>query len=109
MPDKIEESTRRQIAEFLPAAIERTLESYREFSGRDAGGDSKAFNAHHAACKVAVAHIELLIKLAKWADLADADKTQGADATLAAMMKDAAEEVGGYREKLEGTCQDDRC
>lgn len=101
MPDKIEESTRRQIAEFLPAAISRTLESYREFSKRDAGGDSKEFNAHHSACKVAVAHIELLIKLARWADLPEGGE-DGADTELAAMIRGAADEVGEYHERETG-------
>ena len=71
----IEVQTRREIALFLPQAIQTALQSYQDFSQEqatsDSETDSKDFKAHHDACKVAIAHIELLIKLARWADLPD--------------------------------------
>ncbi len=70
---KIEIRTRKQIAEFLPDAITTALCSYQTFSEREEIEEPKAFKAHHDACKVAIAHIELLIKLAQWADLPDPD------------------------------------
>lgn len=72
MPE-IEVQSRKAIAEFLPRAIESALFSYEQFSLDHSTSNeslqSKDFKAHHDACKVAIAHIELLIKLAKWADL----------------------------------------
>ncbi len=68
---QIEMLTRRQIAEFLPTAIETALTSYQLFSESDSLDNAKDFKAHHDACKIAIAHIELLIKLAQWADLPD--------------------------------------
>jgi len=70
----IESQTRQDIAAFLPRAIQTALESYEYFSQAqitDPQSDpcSKKFKDHHDACKVAIAHIELLIKLAKWADI----------------------------------------
>lgn len=74
MPNRktIEHLTREQVAQFLPQAIEKSLESYRTFMNADISSDHKDFSDHHKAAKVAIAHIELLIKLARWADLPDA-------------------------------------
>ena len=72
---QIEVRMRESIAKFLPCAIETAVVSYQNFSQEEATAvenlDAKAFKAHHDACKVAIAHIELLIKLARWADLPD--------------------------------------
>lgn len=74
MPE-IEMRFREAIAEFLPRAIESALMSYEQFSldhsTSNKSFETSDFKAHHDACKVAIAHIELLIKLARWADLPD--------------------------------------
>lgn len=65
-----QDETRKQIAEFLPEAIATALTSYQLFLIGDEGNkNAKDFKAHHDACKVAIAHLELLIKLAQWADV----------------------------------------
>ena len=71
---KIEEQTRQDIAKFLPDALSTALSSYQLFSDSHIPdpGEAKAFKDHHDACKVAIAHIQLLIKLAEWAKLPDA-------------------------------------
>ena len=69
---KMQGQSRAQIAAFLPGAIMRALTSYFEFS--KASPDEKQckdFAARHSAAKAAISHIELLVKLAKWADLPD--------------------------------------
>jgi hypothetical protein len=71
MTQKIEGDTRARIAAFLPDAIAKALTSYQLFLEEGAHNDAKEFKAHHDACKVAIAHLELLIKLAQWADLPD--------------------------------------
>jgi hypothetical protein len=80
MSDKttIEQQTRQQIAEFLPEAIELAFASYKKFmqdgpKEKQSHENSKGteFIEHHKSAKVAISHIELLIKLAKWADLPD--------------------------------------
>ncbi|MAY99507.1 MAG: hypothetical protein CMH32_03145 [Micavibrio sp.] len=91
---KIEEETRRQIAHFLPDAIAKTLQSYKDFYDSDAGFESaKEFSAHHSACKAAIAHVELLIKLAKWADLPDETGHREEDAELALLLANAEAEL----------------
>ena len=79
MTVKIEEATRKQVAVFVPELIEMTLQSYRDFM--NGGPDdppsedmetgkarpksaSKVFAEHHNAGKVALTHLELLLKLA---------------------------------------------
>lgn len=71
MPN-IEEQTRRDIAAFLPGALSRALASYFQFSKESPEEEeSKKFAAQHNAAKAAISHVELIVKLAKWADLPD--------------------------------------
>ncbi len=95
----IEEKNREQIAAFLPDAIRRALTSYEAFSGNEVSvQEANAFKDHHNACKVAIAHIELLLKLARWADLPDETAANKNDQViLAAMMETASEELQNYR------------
>ena len=73
----IEAATRERVAEFLPQALSKTLESYREFISREVPDDAKNFSNHHAAAKVAISHIQLLIKLAAWAQLPEQGSATG--------------------------------
>lgn len=94
MTQEIEQETRVQIAGFLPEAISKTLKSYEDFinDNGETSENSKEFSAHHTACKAAISHLELLLKLARWADLPDKD-----DATenknLMAMLSQAENKV----------------
>lgn len=99
----IEDKSREQIASFLPDAIALALESYHRFSGQRVPDEAKEFKDHHNACKVAIAHIELLIKLARWADLPDQDAAQNnmEQAMLAAIMQEAQAELEAYEGKDE--------
>lgn len=101
MTQTIETTTRRQIAAFLPDAILRALTSYYAFSQN--GGteqECKEFAANHTACKAAIAHVELLLKLARWAELPDAGaENHNQQIMLAAMMQEAEDELQAYREK----------
>lgn len=100
MTQTIQDQTRKQIAEFLPEAITRTLNSYYTFAKKKPSEDPKEFSSHHTACKVAIAHIELLIKLAKWAELPDeTDENKNRQIMLAAMMQQAQAELDGFKEK----------
>ena len=62
----IEKSTRIYLEAFLPDALSNALESYQKFSTEEQEHqNAKDFSEHHNACKVAIAHVELLLKLAK--------------------------------------------
>ena len=100
---KIENQTRERISAFLPDAIAQALTSYHRFADQNIPEDAKGFSAHHSACKVAIAHIELLIKLARWADLPDAQTGDpNSQIMLAVMMQEAEEEIGRYRARNAG-------
>ena len=93
----IEDATRDQVAQILPGTISKTLESYEMFV-RDMkeGNDTKNFHDAHRAAKVAIAHIELLIKLARWADLPEKDAAS-THTELAGLLERAYEDVVQYK------------
>lgn len=91
----VAEQTRARIARCLPDAIERAVDSYRTFSSDSDEKKSKNFSAYHTACKAAIAHIELLLKLANWAELPrDSD-----DESLSVLMADAQAELDRHKEE----------
>lgn len=99
----IEQQTREQVAEFLPRAISKALESYHSFMkgevfGDTAPSDAKDFSEAHKAAKVAISHIELLIKLAKWADLPDA--AQADDSGLGGLIERGEADVAKFKAKM---------
>jgi hypothetical protein len=67
MTHHIQNITRDQIKEFLPDALQKALSSYHAFIDRDEFAKEGQFSKDHTACKVAISHIELLIKLEKMA------------------------------------------
>ncbi len=89
---QIEEDMRLHISEALPAALITAMESYQFFLEREIPDEAKEFKAHHEACKVAIAHIELLIKLAQWADLIK-DDDQEDHKFLRMMIENANAEI----------------
>ena len=93
----IENQSRVQIAEFLPDAIAKALTSYRVYMETN----DDAFKVKHTACKTAIAHIELLLKLARWADLPDGDALNRNDQmVLAAVLAEAEGELAEYEDGL---------
>jgi hypothetical protein len=98
----IEEASRVQIARFLPDAIAAALTSYHRFMEQQIPQEAQEFGKHHTACKVAVAHIELLLKLARWADLPDPRAgDHNNQIVLAAMMQEAEDELRRYQQDNE--------
>lgn len=100
MPD-LNDDARARIAAFLPEAIMAALDSYHHFlrAGPDEskdGDQAKNFKAHHDACKVAIAHLELLIKLGKSLDIDAQDEADAKSQVLAAMLKNAEAEIGKH-------------
>ena len=97
--DQIKESTRIYLQSFLPQALERALDSYQLFSD-DKGSfeNSKDFSEHHNACKVAIAHVELLLKLAKWAEISTQSKeSDDREIQLSTMIFEAQKHLEQYK------------
>jgi hypothetical protein len=59
---------RLRLAGILPGRVIAALAGYEDFTGTEPPADSKGFAAWHAAAKAALAHVELLVKLARWAE-----------------------------------------
>ena len=76
---------RRRIETDFPAAARLILSEYRAFLAEGAegheDGEAKAFAAHHAAGRAALAHLEQLIKLA--GETGDEDQVQALGDCLA--------------------------
>jgi len=91
---QLETQTRARIAAFFPQAIAGALESYQAFTAETPLDKAAEFKAHHDACKVALAHIELLIKLAHWAQLPDpAEEAEDQQKLLLGLIETAQSEV----------------
>ncbi len=51
----------------LPALLERALAGYGRFAASMPPADTRGFVAYQTACRAALSHIHLLVKLAHWA------------------------------------------
>lgn len=85
---------RASIRRHLPKLLRNAIADYAGFAARSAPDDAKAFAAHQAACKAALAHLDAGIKLLTWAegpdDIADdiTSLIRRAEATIAAADAD---------------------
>ncbi len=90
------QNTKEQIINFLPAALERAICSYNNFSNNQNSGKNHVkdshknlgknhdnflpspedFKKHHAASKEAIAHIQQLLKLEQWTESPPTNPTQ---------------------------------
>ncbi|TAN52163.1 MAG: hypothetical protein EPN26_08240, partial [Rhodospirillales bacterium] len=61
------DALKRQLLQQLPGRILHAAERYGDFAAQEPSETAKEFSAHHAACKSALAHIDLLVKLLRWA------------------------------------------
>lgn len=102
--DRPQDALSAGLAELLPAAIRRTLDSYHAYALAEAPppDDAKAFTAHHAACRAALVHLDALAKLLRWVE--DAGTAAGQPGDLEALVAaarrglDAAAIAQGARE-----------
>ncbi|MFQ3622075.1 MAG: hypothetical protein SNJ73_00875 [Acetobacteraceae bacterium] len=82
------------VATQVDQAIERAIASYHAFAASGpSGADAKEFAAHHAACKAALAHLDLLLKIAKITETPTPGTADG-DQRLA-LVAEARAAVGG--------------
>ena len=91
----VEDDMRERIVEFLPGALAKALRKYNEILDQTLPENSKDIKAHYEGCKAAVAHIELITSLARWADL-PGGKNQ--DNKLAIILSEAQQELDKYEE-----------
>ncbi|EME67922.1 hypothetical protein H261_21009 [Paramagnetospirillum caucaseum] len=73
-----------RLAATLPDHVAAALAGYEDFTAAAPPADAKGFAAWHAAAKAALAHADLLIKLARWAEgSAEPDEDAGMERLLA--------------------------
>lgn len=56
---------RKDLLAHLPGLLTNAIRGYRSFAAEPTPEDAKSFIAHQAACRAALAHIHLLIRLAE--------------------------------------------
>lgn len=75
---------RARLAAVLPDHVAVALAGYEDFTNASPPADAKGFAAWHAAAKAALAHVDLLVKLARWADgSAETEPADGMERLLA--------------------------
>ncbi|MGE4313024.1 MAG: hypothetical protein AB7E85_01970 [Pseudobdellovibrionaceae bacterium] len=101
MPLSKQEAGQARIALSLPDAIAKALLSYHLFMQKEISEDPKEFAAHHTAAKVAIAHVELLLKLGKSLDAVHEDEAlaDGERARLEALLEEASQDVARYKSR----------
>jgi hypothetical protein len=88
--EHFEPATKKQVAEILPLILRKTLLDYEQFMQEKTSTETKVFSQKQAAGKVAVSHIMLLLKLAKWAGI---DKDLQGDSDYSRAIAIALKEV----------------
>lgn len=89
---------RRHLTLSMPDRIRAALAGYHRFTAEEPPADSKGFAAWHAAAKAALAHVEALVKLVRWAE---------GPAEAAEPAEDGLEDLLGQARRALGHLQDD--
>jgi hypothetical protein len=97
MSGKIEDQLASQVAKYLPDVLAVAITNHKRYAARGEQ-DTKDFVVRQNACKAAVAHIELMVKLARLIDRrGGADIVDGNNRVmLDAMMREAEAELELY-------------
>ena len=100
----VKQITRRHVAEVLPDALRRALDSYHAFM-RDTQvtHEPGEFSKHHNAAKAAISHIQLLLKLAQWAELPNTtgEAEKDGNSETAKAIREARQELRAHYSRQE--------
>ncbi len=94
------EYLRLELTSRLPDMLTTAIESYERITVAPEEADAKSYTALHSAAKAALAHIESLLKLAKWAAFEDVGNT-GPDTSLQQLIEAAKSAVADDGEGLD--------
>lgn len=90
---EVTKETQLYLEKFLPSALSKAMQSYENFSKQEKNYlDDDIFLEHHKACKVAISHVELLLKLAK-----SIEKPTQTNPYLEDMIKQAKENIKKHK------------
>lgn len=90
------EAMRGFVQALLPDRVVTALAGYERFTAEDPPPDAKGFAAWHGAAKAALAHVEALVKLVRWAEGKDA--APGGEDGLGRLLAEAREALEGLDE-----------
>jgi len=62
-----------ELVDGMPVFLSKAADEYKEFTTTLTSNDVKSFVAYQAACRTALTHLQLLIKIAAWAEQAMGD------------------------------------
>jgi hypothetical protein len=100
MPDDID-TLRLSVQGTLPERIRAALAGYERFTADEPPADAKGFAAWHAAAKAALAHVDLLVKLARWAE-GGGDAASDPEDEVSRLLAQARQAVGGDEDGEDG-------
>lgn len=101
--DENEAGMRTRISIFLPKALSTALCSYEMFLEQGACEEAKDFKAHHDACKSAITHLELIIKLAEKIGVFIPNEPINDTDAMADLIHDALAEVRHHKQTQQKT------
>jgi hypothetical protein len=87
------DAARREIARALPDMLRGALAAYVDAVGAGDADAAKDAAARHTAGKAAVAHIEALVRLARWAQ--ESGDGAAGDAALDSLIAEAQRDLAG--------------
>lgn len=64
------QDVRFELAKNMPFLLSKANNEYKEFTSNQTSNDVKSFGAYQTACRTALTHLQLLIKIASWAEQA---------------------------------------
>ncbi len=90
------EALRKDLAGRLAPFIHKAFTDYGAFAAIAMPETAKDFATHQAACRAALAHIDLLLKLARWTETGDGDTPSPHGATdIEGLIAKARDALGG--------------
>lgn len=89
------EALRQLVQGALPERMRAALAGYERFTAEEPPADAKGFAAWHAAAKAALAHVEGLLKLLRWAEGRGEAENEPADGLdhLLSQARDAIDQL----------------
>lgn len=66
--DEGRDKARHTLKDRIPGLILKALHAYEELTDRETPLDAKDAVQHHAACKAALVHLEMLTKISRWTE-----------------------------------------
>ena len=98
----IHKKTEEFFSSVLPAKLLKTLQDYDDFTANPAPSDVKSFGAYHLACKNALSHIVLLMRILQSKEKQE-DTTEWLMQAKTAIAENEDENIYG---DIDGICMD---